>query len=110
MEAQPTSFSLRNISQAGSFSPVMKPQHPPDSGSGARSDSLGLGLAFAGGILAFMALGFLLDRWLGLLPFLTILGTIVGSVVSFLWVYQRVREDEARYEADHPPRRRPEGE
>ena len=86
----------------------MEPQQQPDSGSGARSDSLGLGLAFAGGILAFMALGFLLDRWLDLLPFLTILGTIVGSVVSFLWVYQRVREDEARYEADHPPRR-PEG-
>lgn len=88
----------------------MKPQQPSDSGSGARSDSLALGLTFAGGILAFTAGGFLLDRWLGLLPFLTILGTIVGSVLSFLWVYQRVRVDEERYEADHPPRRRPEDE
>lgn len=88
----------------------MKPQQPPDSGSGASTDSLGLGLTFAGGILAFMAAGFLLDRWLGLLPFLTILGTIVGSVASFRWVYRRIRADEEQYEAEHPPPRRPEGE
>ena len=86
----------------------MKPQAPADSGSGARSGALGLGLTFAAGILAFMGGGFLLDRWLGLLPLLTIVGTLIGSVASFLWVYQRVRADEEQYEADHPPRRGPE--
>ncbi len=88
----------------------MKPQQPSDSGSGARSDSLGLGLTLAGGILVFMGAGFLLDRWLGLLPFLTILGTIVGSALSIRWVYLRVRADEEQYEADHPPKRRVGGE
>ena len=88
----------------------MKPLQAENAGSGARSESLGLGLTFAGGILLFTAAGFLLDRWLGLLPFLTILGTICGSVVSFLWVYQRIRADEVRYEAEHRPRPGPEGE
>ena len=86
----------------------MKPPKVPHSGAGARADALSLGFAFAGGILVSAAGGFALDRWLGLLPFLTILGTIVGSVASFLWVYQRIRAYEEQYEADHPPRRRPE--
>ena len=82
----------------------MEPQPPANSGSGGRSDALALGFTFAAGILLFMGAGFLLDRWLGLLPLLTIAGTLVGGVMSFLWVYRRVRADEAQYKADHPPK------
>ncbi|HEX5819990.1 MAG TPA: AtpZ/AtpI family protein [Gemmatimonadales bacterium] len=53
----------------------------------------GLGMQFAGGILMFAGLGYLLDRWLHILPALTILGVIVGSVLSFLSVYRKVIAD-----------------
>lgn len=53
----------------------------------------GLGMQFAGGILMFAGLGYLLDRWLHILPALTILGVIVGSVLSFLSVYRKVIGD-----------------
>lgn len=53
----------------------------------------GLGMQFAGGILMFAGLGYLLDRWLHILPALTILGVIVGSVLSFLSVYRKVITD-----------------
>lgn len=57
---------------------------------------IGLGLQFAGGILLFLGAGYALDRWLGTLPFGTVLGTLVGAVMSFLVVYRRIRADEAR--------------
>jgi F0F1-type ATP synthase assembly protein I len=65
-----------------------------------------MGMSFAGGIVLFTGLGYLLDRWLGLLPLLTIVGTIVGTTLSFLWVYQKLKQDERKYEAEHPGQRR----
>jgi F0F1-type ATP synthase assembly protein I len=55
-----------------------------------------LGCAFAGGIVMFMAGGWALDRWLRLTPLFTIVGTLLGAVLSFLYVYVRLTDDEAR--------------
>jgi F0F1-type ATP synthase assembly protein I len=59
-----------------------------------------LGMTFAGGIILFMGLGFLLDRWLGLMPLFTIAGTLVGSVLSFINVYRKLQADERRAKMD----------
>ena len=53
----------------------------------------GLGMQFAGGILMFAGFGYLLDRWLHILPALTVLGVIVGGVRSFLSIYRKVIGD-----------------
>jgi F0F1-type ATP synthase assembly protein I len=49
-----------------------------------------LGCTFAGGIVLFMVGGWALDRWLRLTPLFTIMGTLVGAVLSFLHVYWRL--------------------
>jgi F0F1-type ATP synthase assembly protein I len=51
------------------------------------------GLRFAGGIVLFVLLGWLLDRWLGTTPAFIAVGTIVGSVLSFLSVYRELVTD-----------------
>jgi F0F1-type ATP synthase assembly protein I len=61
-----------------------------------------LGFTFAGGIILFMGMGFLLDRWLGWTPILTVVGTLAGAVLSFLNVYWKLQADERQYSADHP--------
>jgi F0F1-type ATP synthase assembly protein I len=61
-----------------------------------------LGISFALGIVLFMGLGFLLDRWLKVSPAFTVVGTLVGAFVSFVWVFTKLRADERQYEADHP--------
>jgi F0F1-type ATP synthase assembly protein I len=65
-----------------------------------------LGTTFAFGIILFTALGYGLDRWLHLLPLLTITGTLVGFVLSFMWVYGRLRqfkqEDDAKRAGKQP--------
>ncbi|HEX9726982.1 MAG TPA: AtpZ/AtpI family protein [Gemmatimonadales bacterium] len=59
-----------------------------------------LGVTFAAGVVVFTGLGWLLDRWLHLVPLFTILGALVGSVLSFLSVYTRIRRsDETRRQA-----------
>lgn len=56
-----------------------------------------LGCTFAGGVVVFVVVGVLVDRWLGLTPLFTLTGTLVGAVLSFLHVYWKLRaEDEAR--------------
>lgn len=58
-----------------------------------------LGMQFAAGTLFFAGVGFLLDRWLGILPALTVAGLLVGGGLSFYSVYRRVMAetgDEAR--------------
>jgi len=62
---------------------------------------ISLGLTFAGGIILFMGMGFLLDRWLGWTPVLTVVGTLVGSVMSFLNVYWKLQADEKEFDAEH---------
>ena len=61
---------------------------------GAAYRYVSLGLTFAGGMLLFMGLGYGLDRWVGTLPFGTVIGTLVGAVLSFLAVYRRVIGDQ----------------
>jgi F0F1-type ATP synthase assembly protein I len=41
----------------------------------------------------FVLAGLALDRWLHLMPVFTIVGTLVGSVLSFLNVYWKLRAD-----------------
>jgi F0F1-type ATP synthase assembly protein I len=55
-----------------------------------------LGLTFAGGIVLFMFVGLGLDRLLKTMPVLTITGTLVGTVLSFLVVYRKLQEEERR--------------
>lgn len=59
-----------------------------------------LGMQFAFGTLFFAGLGFLLDRWLGILPAFTVAGLLVGGGLSFFSIYRRVMKDteEARSE------------
>jgi F0F1-type ATP synthase assembly protein I len=59
-----------------------------------------LGMTFAGGIILFMALGFLLDRWLNVLPLFTVAGTLGGAVLSFISVYRKLQADERRNKMD----------
>jgi F0F1-type ATP synthase assembly protein I len=56
----------------------------------------GLGMQFAGGTLMFAGAGYLLDRWLHILPALTVLGMMVGGVLSFLSVYRKVIGDQEK--------------
>jgi F0F1-type ATP synthase assembly protein I len=49
-----------------------------------------VGLKFAAGIVVFLFAGFWLDRRTGTLPLFTLLGTVVGAVLSFLSVYRDV--------------------
>ena len=60
-----------------------------------------LGLTFAGGIILFMGVGFLLDRWLGWMPILTVAGTLFGAIMSFLNIYWKLQADERKYDAEH---------
>jgi F0F1-type ATP synthase assembly protein I len=69
-------------------------------GKAWRYDTLGYTFAFS--IIAFAGAGFLLDRLLHTTPIITIAGTLVGAGLAFYWVYQKVKADEAKYEAEHP--------
>ena len=53
-----------------------------------------LGLTFAGGIIFFLGLGFGLDRWLGTTPVFILIGTFLGTVLSFLSVHRKLQEEE----------------
>jgi F0F1-type ATP synthase assembly protein I len=55
-----------------------------------------LGLTFAGGIIFFLALGFGLDRLLGTTPVFIIIGTFLGTVLSFISVYRKLQDEERR--------------
>lgn len=59
-----------------------------------------LGYTFAFSIMLFTGAGYLLDRWLGWVPVLTIVGTLVGAGLAFAWVYSKVSADEAAAHAD----------
>lgn len=72
-----------------------------DTGPVASSDdSLGRGMDLALTMLAFLGLGALIDRWLGLFPVFTItlvLFSAIGSFVRMKYVYDATME---RHEAD----------
>ena len=65
-----------------------------------RYDTLGYTFAFS--VIFFAGVGYLLDRWLGLMPMLTVTGTLVGAGLAFAWVFMKVRKDEAEWRAEHP--------
>jgi F0F1-type ATP synthase assembly protein I len=52
-----------------------------------------LGITFGLGIVLFMGAGFALDQWLGWTPWLTMAGTLVGSVLSFVNVYAKLEKE-----------------
>lgn len=52
---------------------------------------LGIGMQFAAGIVAFTLGGVALDRWLGLMPLFTIIGTLLGATLSFVSVYIKLQ-------------------
>lgn len=82
----------------------MRQPKGPGQEVGAGYRYVSLGLTFAGGILLFMGAGYALDRWLGTLPWLLLVGTLVGAVLSFLAVYRRLMADEARDKQDRAER------
>jgi F0F1-type ATP synthase assembly protein I len=60
---------------------------------GAGYKYLATGLRFAGGIVLFIVGGLFLDRWLGTSPLFILVGTVVGSGLSFLSVYRELVAD-----------------
>ena len=60
---------------------------------GAGYKYLATGLRFAGGIVLFVVGGLFLDRWLGTSPLFILVGTVVGSGLSFLSVYRELVAD-----------------
>lgn len=85
----------------------MDPEDPAGRALGAGYKYVSIGMTFAGGIVMFMGFGWLLDRWLGTLPLLLVTGALAGSVLSFIWVYQKLKQDEAQYDAEHRGPRKP---
>ncbi len=79
----------------------MDPEEPAGRALGAGYKYVSIGMTFAGGIVMFMGLGWLLDRWLGTLPLFLIAGALGGSVLSFIWVFQKLKLDETRYDEEH---------
>ena len=81
----------------------MEPEKPAgrELGQAWRYESLGYTFAFS--IMLFAGVGYLLDRWLGIRPILTIVGTLVGAGIAFAWVYLRLQRDEAEYRARRKP-------
>lgn len=55
-----------------------------------------MGMTFAGGIILFTVGGFFLDRWLNTIPLFTIVGVLLGSVLSFLRVYRKLTAETRR--------------
>ena len=75
----------------------MVPNEPPNRALRSAYARAALGMQFAGGVIFFTGAGFVLDRWLGILPVLTVAGALGGATLSFLSVYRRLRaEDDAR--------------
>ena len=52
-----------------------------------------LGITFGLGIVLFMGAGFAADTWLGTIPWFTMMGTLVGSGLSFLNVYAKLEKE-----------------
>lgn len=76
----------------------MAPKDEPSETLSSAYGRAGLGMQFAGGVILFTGVGFALDRWIGILPVLTVAGALIGATLSFLNVYYRIRaEDEARH-------------
>jgi F0F1-type ATP synthase assembly protein I len=71
------------------------PQSGPEKGDREAYRYASLGMQFAAGTLLFAGLGFLLDRWLHIMPALTVTGMLVGGGLSFFSIYRKVMGDQA---------------
>ena len=76
------------------------PQTSQDEGDRQAYRYASLGMQFAGGTLLFAGVGFLLDRWLHIVPALTIVGLLVGGGLSFYSIYRKVLGDQAAEKAE----------
>jgi F0F1-type ATP synthase assembly protein I len=74
----------------------MEPKKPVsrELGEAWRYDTLGYTFAFS--VILGAGLGWLIDRWFGTRPLLTILGTLVGAGLAMVWVYLKIRTDEEK--------------
>lgn len=67
---------------------------PENAGLAGAYRHAALGMQFAAGVVVFTGAGYFLDRWLGLMPILTIAGTLGGATLSFVSLYARLRAEE----------------
>lgn len=74
-------------------------------GEAWRYDTLGYTFAFS--VILFAGLGWLLDRFLGTRPILTIVGTLMGAGLAIVWVFLKIRADQDNYESKHRRRAEP---
>lgn len=79
----------------------MEPKKPvsKELGEGVRYESLGYTFAFS--VILWAGLGWLLDRWLGTRPILTVVGTLVGAGLAFVYVFLKVQQGERSYKDRH---------
>jgi F0F1-type ATP synthase assembly protein I len=71
------------------------PQTRPPEGDREAYRYASLGMQFAGGTLLFAGLGFLVDRWLNVVPAFTVVGLLLGGGLSFFSIYRKVLGDQA---------------
>jgi len=83
----------------------MEPEKPTgqELGQAWRYDVLGYTFAFS--VILGAGAGYVVDRWLGTKPILTAVGTLIGAALAFVWVYMKVRRDEAAFEAERRRRK-----
>jgi len=62
----------------------------PEQGLAQGQKYFAVGLRFGGGVVAFTLGGYALDRWLHTIPLFLIIGTVGGSVLSFISVYRQL--------------------
>lgn len=62
----------------------------PEQGIAQGQKYFAVGLRFAGGVVVFTLGGYVLDRWLETIPLFTLVGTVGGSVLSFVSVYRQL--------------------
>jgi F0F1-type ATP synthase assembly protein I len=82
----------------------MEPKKRGGQGLGGAVGYDTLGYTFALSIMLFAGAGYLLDRWLGWVPVLTIVGTLTGAGLAFAWVYTKVRGDDTAAHDQGPER------
>ena len=71
----------------------MKPKRPKNGRPGEEYNLIGLGGTFAGAVVLFTFGGLMVDKWLGLTPLFTLVGTGAGAVLGFLNVYWKIQAE-----------------
>ncbi len=71
----------------------MESKHSKNGRAGEEYKLIGLGGTLAGAVVLFTFGGLMVDRWLGLTPLFTLVGTGVGAVLGFLNVYWKIQAE-----------------